>query len=72
MTSNPHLNIFEQADDRRDRDAVEGRHLVRSCATCEHFDGDAHCTRESRLIPGYIPVPALVVCAEHAVKGAQP
>jgi hypothetical protein len=44
--------------------------LPLNCANCAHFDGDGHCAlpMDGKLITGYIPVPALVVCVEHEPK----
>lgn len=44
--------------------------LPKNCATCAHYDGDHYCAHPSMLllVMGYIPKPALVVCANHQDK----
>lgn len=45
--------------------------LVRSCANCQYFDGDAFCALpagEQLISGGYIRNAALVVCAKHEAK----
>lgn len=44
--------------------------LPKSCATCNHYDGDGYCAlpRADRLLAGYIYQAAGVVCARHEVK----
>jgi len=45
--------------------------LPRNCANCWHIDSYAHCAlRGPKLMPGHIPIPALVVCAKHEPKDA--
>lgn len=44
------------------------RPLDRSCATCEHFDGDAHCALpadKTKPFHGFIALPLNVVCDQH-------
>lgn len=44
-------------------------YLLKSCATCRHFDGDVHCSIIGlKLIGGFIADPKRVVCDQHELE----
>lgn len=46
--------------------------LLKSCATCAHYDGDHYCALPvvKRQLTGWIAIPAGVVCVKHEPKEA--
>lgn len=62
---------MDEKDARMQRATQVRAALVKSCANCEHFDGDVFCSLPTpvKLIHGCIKEPALVSCANHEAKG---